>query len=392
MLYMVRKTFILVSILWIGLFQTTAISQAEIQIEVSENGDNSSNNVSLDQNNSTTTSQSNDTSNSNTLDQVSNTGENSIEDTTGGYSSISTGNVEQTTKISNEINNSTVVVDPCCNGNQSITVLGNGSGSVNSVDTTSITSTVVNITQNATITNTVNGIANTGNNTISNSSGNASIVTGNIYGNILLQNSANFSYESVGAGNQDVGILIKNNGDESINSVRVNEDTQVLINRYNLAVINSSLYVDFNTGGNAISGILGDAYIKTGDISSVISITNGPLNIGKTIVDCCGDPVVPPPPPPNVGGENPKTPPDNNHGNGGNGNSGTNGGSEGGGSSSGNGVHIASVLANMLPSTGVSGNTSWYWTIIYLIMFLSGLYVRLRAGRSPNKLAKFSVN
>jgi hypothetical protein len=125
-----------------------------------------------------------------------------------------------------------------------------------------------------------------------------------------------------------------------------------------------------NSGGNTASFNLGNVFIQTGSIQSIIGIVNN-VNANTAVVTCCPEkhepPVVPPVTPPGPGGT-----------------STSNGGSSSGstGAASGSSNSSTGPSGQILPATG---DLSFLGIFLLATMFLIfGLYLRLRAGNSPN--------
>lgn len=380
---MKRKIFILLASLLPSLIAVVqpAMVAAEIQIEVSGNGSDTQNSVNVDSSQNTTVNQENTADVSNDVSQEANSGGNSISDTTGGDSTITTGSVTENTSVVNDLNNSEVAL-ACCNDNSiNITVAGNGSNSVNTVNTQVAGNTVINVTQVANVNNDIKIIGNSGENTISGTTGGNSLIdTGNVKAGGKLENILNHAEIRVGQGAWDITIINKDNGDDSVNVIYLDFVDNLYINRLNLADVNNNIYADLNTGRNNILDTLGDATIRTGDVEFAFNVTNGPINTGSTQVICCEDGEVPdggdgdgdggPLPSPSPG-----VPPPTISGNGEH--KDEDGDGDGGGD-------VLVALTDILPATGASAFHFWILAVVYLLTFLSGLYMRLRAGRSPD--------
>ena len=153
-------------------------------------------------------------------------------------------------------------------------------------------------------------------------------------------------------------------------------------------ILNTALW-NLITGKNqADNNTGGDVSVLTGDINFITEIINDPINTEAGIIDCCKD----------EGTVNPPTPPDDNPPNGGPpvqppqqpqppqpiDQSPPSGGPGPSFSSPSDGQVLgAMTTGQILPATGVS------WTLIMsllsLIMFMLGLYLRLHPGQDPGK-------
>lgn len=351
-----------------------SLVQADIAVDVSGNGEGTANSVNVSQNQETQVDQSNTATGDTNVNASANTGDNTI-DGSSDTAQITTGDVTNQTAVVNQVNNSTVVADPCCDQTLDVTISGNGADSVNTIHTEVTSTTTINVTQLATINNNVGIKANTGGNTISSNGGDATIKTGSIKSHGTLSNIVNYAQLTVGPGAWDIHIINKDNGVDSTNVVYLDFVNNLLLVRNEQAAVNNNVYADLNTGNNKLLGNLNKALIETGDIDFSFDIANGPINVGGTSVICCDDgtPIDDPGDP----APNPGIPPQSN-------NSSTNNSSN---SSTGGSVAAATVLGalvDILPATGASAFHFWMMAVMYLLTALSGLYLRLRAGRSPN--------
>lgn len=343
--------------------------QAQIVVDVSGNGADTTNTVTVDQSQTTQTEQTNEANVVNDVVTEANTGGNTVSDSTGD-TQITTGDILTQTTVSNDLNNSEVIIDPA--GQElALNISDNGAGSTNLVDANVTLLTNVNVNQTANIQNNISIYANTGGNIASNNSGEVIIDTGDIkaYGNLV--NSVNQSYVFIASTLTDVAVNVTNNGVDSINQVNVNLGKEINQNRVHLANIVNNIYANLNTGGNVAWHNLDQVLIKTGDIDFAFDVSNEPINVGATFI-CCddGEPVPPGNPadqalPPLAGGPTPKT----------------------NGTTNGNGAatveDVLGAITDILPSTGASAIHFWMLAVMYLLTFLAGLYLRLRAGRSP---------
>jgi len=358
---------------------------ADIQVEVSGNGEGTSNSVSLDSSQNTTVTQGNTANVTNDVSQEANSGGNTVSDTTGSEASITTGNVSENTQVSNNLNSSEVAVVCCSENAINIKVSGNGGNSVNTVNTQVAGNTTINVSQIANVNNNINLIGNTGENTISGTgAGNALIDTGNINAKGNLTNILNSAEVKVGKGAWDITIINKDNGDDSVNVIYLDFVNNLTLYKTHLADINNQIYADLNTGRNKILDALGDVTIKTGDIDFSFNVTNGPLNTSDDEVLCCDDGEIPEPPEDGHGGPPDGSPPPSTPTP-----APTNGKDGDGKDNGGNNGEVLAAVTGILPITGASGLHFWILGVVYLLTFLSGLYLRLRAGRSPDRKSRF---
>ncbi|NTV30485.1 hypothetical protein HGA91_00700 [candidate division WWE3 bacterium] len=253
------------------------------------------------------------------------TGSNTISDSVGD-SSINTGNANVVANIFNFLNNSFVALtdlvvntvnilgdfagnivlpdqSPLKSADPSYAInnSGNGSNSINNGTISDSSNTLINQQNNATINNTLVIDANTGSNKLSDN------INGDGQGNSITTGAVNTSAEVNTVANQNfigddlnviflnqggqlkayyinrAGDLVEissdvnnsNNGTDSENAGVVNREDSTTINQVNEAVVNNTININANTGGNKIADNLdGSTSINTGDVNIVSSITN----------------------------------------------------------------------------------------------------------------------
>lgn len=405
-----RLSLLLLSIL-LASASHIGVAHAEIKVEVSGNGSDSQNSVDVAHSSSDTVEQTNNAQVNNDVSSTANSGANQANGN-GSDVNVTTGNASSETSVSTQLNNSQVNTG-CCLADASVVISGNGSGSQNRVSLTQEKELVISVDQKATVVNRISLTASTGNNQANKNNGDVEIATGKINASLDLVNQANISLISAGVGSGNVSVKIAGNGDNSNNQVAVAILGNLFINRTNNAKIKNLINSDLNTGGNQANENNGAVEISTGDINFALSLVNGPINVGGVKIGCC-----------DTGGDG-----DGDHchdgdsdhnGNGGNGDQegcdngdgggGGNGDNNGGGSNGGNNNgsssdnpstsgsgssgssgssngsgQVLGALADILPGTGISAHHNWLLTVMYFMMFLIGLYMRLRAGRSPDK-------
>lgn len=340
------------------------------EITITGNGAASESTVVTTTNNQTHVEQNNNANITNNVSTTTNTGNNAASQNTGGSTVINTGNAAANTTVSNQANQS-VVNTECCKPatNNSVTVSGNGAGSVNNAAVSHTNTNTVTVNNHATINNKISTYANTGNNTANFNNGDVVIKTGDIKAKTTVNTGPiNLSYIKIPQANANSNpfkLAIVGNGAYSYNNVDLNEtnDTTILVN--NAADIINELHNKYNTGGNEANFNNGDIAILTGDIDANVAINNI-ANISKVEVDCKCEkekekPSVP------VGAPLPPTTTTTTT---------TTTTSTPGGDTP---HHVFSG-----PNLPVTGNN---WLILALfgniMMLLLGAYLRLRSGRSP---------
>lgn len=337
---------------------------------VSGNGAGTSNTVTIEVNQSNTTTQNNTAEVTNNVDINANTGNNEASDNTGGETNISTGDVNSNVEIVNAGINQNYVDTGCCLEGVSAQITGNGSGSNNNINYSVNNSSNINVGNSANINNSISGSANTGYNKANNNTvSSVTITTGDIkVSDTIKNNSINLTNVSASAGTTgEVSLKIAGNGSDSVNSINLSDENNTNVNVVNSATINNLSSWDLNTGGNEANGNTGaEVKIATGDIEYTSTIENKDINVSYVDVDCCDegddDPDPEPPAPP----KNPDNPC-------GNCSSSESKPGSGNGSTTSNGA--------ILPVTG--GPSLLLLGIMNVLMFFLGGYLRLRSGRSP---------
>ncbi len=163
-----------------------------------------------------------------------------------------------------------------------VVIAGNGSNSTNDIQSSS---TQVNESSQSNTQDTSNNFTisgTTGGNSVSDTTGGDSRVdTGDVDITTDVTNTGNANI--VTAGCCEVGqtsTTITNNGTDSDNSITLNGTQSSVSTGTNTLSITNTIRGIANTGGNTgSSNSSGNVYIKTGNITVVEKITNGPLNI-----------------------------------------------------------------------------------------------------------------
>lgn len=348
----------------------------EINIVVEGNGSASSNEANVQNNSNTTVNQSNTATVNNNVDVNSDTGENSTNDNSGD-TNITTGDTTTDVSINNEnINTNATEVETCCNNDTNIKISGNGENSVNQVNANTSASRNVSQNNSANIYNNVLANSNTGWNSANDNLGDVRIDTGDIKAETnILNKNINNSYARVSVGTTGLTATISGNGENSVNLINYSFENASEINVNNFADIFNNVEHILNTGHNSANGNLGDVALITGDIESTVNIENANINSSTAITTCLCDTKTPENPEPEAP-ENPSNPNPTSSVQ-------SASGSSSGGGQGGNGH----ADGNILPVTGGLPLT-YLFTIILLLMFLMGLYLRFYSGKSPPSLAR----
>ena len=299
-----------------------------------ENGSNSENNASVDQELNNSTFQENDADIENNMTLASNSGDNRADRNTGGDNTVTTGDANTEANVLNFVNNNLAggvvlaVVNifgdlvgdillpdgstlSCCINDATVANKSNGDSSDNDASLSTNTNNDVEQFNNADIDNNLYLSAETGDNAVSsNTNGNNKIATGD---SSILASVVNFANNNIVGGNwwlvivneggkwigkilgapdgsnmygseglaiymdENGEIYVSNegNGEGSVNNANVTQDVNNDINQSNNANIVNNLNLSANTGGNSASrNTGGSSTIVTGDASIIANIIN----------------------------------------------------------------------------------------------------------------------
>ncbi len=168
----------------------------------------------------------------------------------------------------------------------SLTISGNGDGSVN--DATVSVSNTASVTQNndADVDNNIDVDANTGDNEANdNVGGDVKVETGNATANVTAKTAVNVNQAAVN--NCCVGdatVNISGNGPDSDNDVDLTLDNSVDVDQDNDADVDNDVDVDADTGDNEANGNVGGSVkIDTGDTNSTVKLSTA-ANANSAVV------------------------------------------------------------------------------------------------------------
>ena len=183
-----------------------------------------------------------------------------------------------------------------------VTVSGNGQNSDNTVFVSESSTNVVSQENNAFVSNDVVVASNTGENeAIGNTGGEVNITTGDTTTLATVENKLNKNYaESSDCCDQDdLDVVIKDNGKNSDNDVAVFECEVDVLDQENKALVKNDVEVGANTGINEANGnTMGDGdvggdkdpSITTGGVDVIIGVsTKANLNVATADEDCCNE-------------------------------------------------------------------------------------------------------
>lgn len=385
--YVVSTTVLSVVFLSLGVFPVSAD-----ELVISGNGSNSESGISVSSTAQTTIDQSNQVSVTNNVNIEASTGENDALGNTSLDTSVNTGNISSDTSIQNSVNSSQVSLNCCPKTSTDLEISNNGSDSKSEVVLSQSQDIQISVNQDASIQNTINGSANTGLNSASqNSFGNVSIQTGNIDIKEEVKNQAvNKTDVLTPQGGFDLKVNISSNGSNSKNLIILSVGNSLWLNLSNQSNIFNTQNWDLNTGENSASeNTYGSVSITTGDINAGLKIENGPINSNTIISSCCNlsntktpNPVDPDDPGDPSGGPAQSSLPSSKSNPSSDNNQTTNGSGQIG--SSGQVLAAITAAGQILPKTG----SIWtiLLTLISLLMFILGLYLRQHPGRDPSSV------
>ncbi len=375
---------ILLSLLFLNFRIQPAL--ADIIVDVSGNGGNTQNTVTVSSSQTTEANQTNTAQAENNVSQDAISGDNTASNNSGA-TQISTGNVSEQTSVKNELNSSTVINNKCCQQDIEVSIIGNGVKSENQVEVNSKTNVSIDINSNARIENNLAFNGSSGHNTVGDNGGDVIVNTGNINVEGNVTNSVNTSQVKTGVGEGDIIIFNKNNDADSLNNIKIIVDDEFNFIREQNADIYNNFIAHLQTGGNEAENNLGNVFIGTGSTQLSFNLINAPVNEENAEILCCDNSTPINPPDGDGDGDsntNPSAPPPGTGGTTVTTSNSSSGGSSSSSSDSGNGGQLLASLAQILPATGASAFRFWIYSVVYLLIFLSGLYLRLRAGRSPD--------
>lgn len=393
-----RGAFVLtIFFLLFTVFSFFSIDGAELVI--SGNGDGADSEVILSSSSEVNVQQTNTAVIQNTAETSATTGENTASSNASDEVSIQTGSIDTSTTIANNEINTNVAQNKGGETEVVAKILENGSGSENTIDLA--VNRITEVTQNnsAYILNNAFTSALTGNNIADMNSGNVEITTGDIRAQTLIQNIAINHSVDPHADTSFIQAVIHGNGSGSSSTIQASFHIDTQVDVFHTADIVNNAVHDLLTGGNSAVGNGGNVKIATGDISSTVRIVNEGINTSFVHLSQAPhreDPGTPPhggqlpsqarpgesPNGKTLPTEEPITVPTNvhtssieNH------NNGDEGDEEGD-------VLAAALQGAVLPATG--SYLLFLLTLASLICFLTGWYLRLRGGRSPNVAYAFA--
>jgi hypothetical protein len=266
----------LVSLSLLLLVATPALASTDI--EITDNGANSDNSVTIEDKNETKVDQSNKAQVSNVVGLTVNTGGNTASKNTGGDSKITSGDIEAGVAIHTHVNGNEATVDSCCDedSDANIDINGNGAKSESNVTTKKESKTKLGQTNKDQVGNVVGAYLETGDNeTSKNTNGDSKIVSGDIEAGIeiLTEGNANSAKVSGCCDADSSDIEIKENGYKADTKVKVTAKTKQEAEQDNDGDAENVVGGNVDTGDNVANKQTGGkTTIKTGKVSALVSL------------------------------------------------------------------------------------------------------------------------
>ncbi len=193
----------------------------DIDAKISGNGSDSENEIEIEHENETEIYQTNKADIENDIGAESETGDNEVEDNTGGTITVETGNAQTSIMVSNMANAN---VAKAGNGNNQGTasawILGNGSDSENEIELELEKSVLIVQENKADIENDIEAESETGDNEVEdNTGGDITVDTGDATTNVEVDNLVNFNWADVDCCLLDILAKISGNGSDSENEI-----------------------------------------------------------------------------------------------------------------------------------------------------------------------------
>lgn len=271
------------------LFSVVSPVFAQTTLEISGNGTDSENKVTVSNTGSTTVQQSNNAIITNSVTSNTSTGNNEANKNTGGAVTVKTGDAVSSVNIDNMVNSNTAKVDCCSSTDAKVTVSGNGSDSENKVKLD--TGKEINLVQNndAFVTNDVTANVSTGSNEADkNTGGEVLVKTGDAKSTVSVSTTANANSAQVGGSSDHgtVSAVISGNGTDSENNVHLDLGGSTAVWQNNEAIVANAVKGWVDTGYNSADKNTGGmAAIVTGDAESRVMVDNM-VNFNWANIDC----------------------------------------------------------------------------------------------------------
>lgn len=257
----------------------------DAEVLIQGNGSDSDNDADLDLDNHTSVFQNNVADFYNDVDVDADTGDNDVEDNTGGDVDVDTGKASVGVWLENTANGNSAVIGggDADGGMLSARILGNGSDSDNEIDLDFNRTQTLQQTNFADFDNDVDVEAETGDNDVEdNTGGETSLNTGAATVLVEVDNMANFNWADLDCGClMDVEAKVSGNGSDSDNDIIANLDDHRTVLQFNDAWFDNDLdEIEAETGDNDVEDNTGevdedsDPSLDTGEAGVSIGVEN----------------------------------------------------------------------------------------------------------------------
>lgn len=277
-----------------GLIVANAIfpAFAAFTIQISGNGADSTNGVSLTTQTATTVTQNNSVQVKNNINQDANTGENTVAKNTGADIDVETGSVKQSADISTTAGVNSASVEACgCELDLEVVIAKNGADSSNSVGLAVASATSLFQDNRVDVDNDVDQDADTGNNDIEkNTGGDIGLSTGEVEQAVTAHTAAGMNLAEIdsGKGGVNLDLAIVENGADSVNTLSLGLNVATTTTQDNDVDVENDVDQDANTGENDVEeNTGGDIDVETGDVEQTIDVLNGAGFNALDVDGCC---------------------------------------------------------------------------------------------------------
>lgn len=242
---------------------------SDATVTVSGNGSGSQNNATLSHGNTTEVFQTNDARINNMITTTGRTGNNDANRNTGGTVSVASGNADSTVSVRNAANANIATVGGGASsgtgrGTTTVDIVGNGSGSNNTINLRNDSSMRLIQSNGANITNDITTRGATGSNRANdNTGGNVTVTSGGAVSDVMVDTMANFNGADISncLCTSDVTAKISGNGSRSRSLLTAALDGNTAFFQTGDANVNNMFDTIGRTGGSSARRNTGDAGI-----------------------------------------------------------------------------------------------------------------------------------
>lgn len=261
-------------------------------VTIQGNGAGADNFATVNQQTTTTVTQSNNAFVVNNVDADADSGYNQAKFNTGGDVTVGSGNAKTDVSVSNTLNSNTADVDCCEAGDTEATIQGNGAYSLNNVDLTKRNNVNVDQDNYANVVNDVDSDAVSGHNRASsNTGGDTAVVSGNARANVDVSTTANTNTAHVGNASDGDSLpsatfTIRGNGAGSANFIDANLAKRTTLDQDNVAYVVNDVDADADSGFNkARFNTGGEVLVGSGNARAMVGVDNT-VNFNHADIDC----------------------------------------------------------------------------------------------------------